>query len=104
MEDWDLSHAEGQRAQRIFRSCDFARRIAEGVGIGGLGDWDNILNFQASKLKIAVEKHGGIVLATKDRRNRRKSQNLKHLSFRWKKRYQKEETASRHLEAVMVND
>ena len=44
--DWDLSHAEGQRAQRIFRSCDFARRIAEGVGIGGLRDWRIGTDFQ----------------------------------------------------------
>jgi len=38
-------------------------------------------------LKIAVEIPICIILATKNRRKRRKSQNLRHLSFRRKKRY-----------------
>ena len=40
MDWWILSHAETQRAQRVFWSCDFAQGIAEwDWGIGGLGDW-----------------------------------------------------------------
>ena len=87
-EDSAKPNPKGAQASAVGRNAGCAFRA--GVPLGRCSP--QIRARQAERqgklnLKIAVEIPICIILATKNRRKRRKSQNLRHLSFRRKKRY-----------------